>query len=148
LKKTEDSDDDYNDYQEGREVAKGKKHKVSQSRQFTAPVLTTFDKVEDSDDDDDNREGEVLERYDLNQEAPKLYPKTQTRSGLRRGFYKYGEGRVLAESGTSESGREQKIEQTPPEEEDKVTKSKESPIEPNSAKTQEHDVGGSRANST
>lgn len=77
-------------------------------------------KVEDSDDDDDYHEGEVRERHDLSHEAPKLYPKTQTRSGLRRGIYKYGEGRVLAESGMSESGHEQRIEQKPPEEEDKV----------------------------
>jgi hypothetical protein len=34
---------------------------------------------------------------------------TQTRSGLRRGFYKYGEGRVLAELGASDSGREQRL---------------------------------------
>ncbi|PMD17048.1 hypothetical protein NA56DRAFT_708266 [Hyaloscypha hepaticicola] len=96
--KTEDSDDDYNDYQEGRDVAKGKKRKV-----------------EDSDDDDDYHEGEARERHDLSHEAPKLYPKTQTRSGLRRGFYKYGEGRVLAESSLSYRNREQRFEPTPPQ---------------------------------
>jgi hypothetical protein len=148
LKMTEDSNDDYIDSQEGREVVKGKKCKESQLQQRRASILTTFDKIEDSDDDDDYHEGEVRERYDLGHEAPKPYPKTQTRSGLRRGFYKYGEGRVLADSGLTYSSREQRLEPTPPEEEGKVTESKESSIEPTSAKTQEHNFGGSTANST
>jgi hypothetical protein len=114
----------------------------------TAPNLTTFDKIEHSDDDDDYREGEVREKYDLSHEATELFSKTQTRSGLRRGFYKYGEGRVLAELGASDSGREQRLERTPAEEEGKVTGSKGSAIESTSAKSQELDVGGSTANST
>jgi hypothetical protein len=114
----------------------------------TAPNLTTFDKIEHSDDEDDYLEDEVREEHDLSHEATELYPKTQTRSGLRRGFYKYGEGLVLAELGASDSGREQRHEPTLPEEERKVTGSKESAIESTSAKSQELDVGGSTANST
>jgi hypothetical protein len=121
---------------------------VSQLQQCTAPNLTTLDKIEDSGDEDDYCEGEVREKHDLSHEATELYPTTQTRSGLRRAFYKYGEGRVLAELGASDSGREQRLKPAPPEEEFKVTGSKESAIESTSAKPREHDVGGSATSST
>jgi hypothetical protein len=147
LNQAEDTDDDYSDDHQGKEVAKGKRRKVSPLRQCTAAHLTNFDKIEDSDDDDDYREGEVRERHDLSSEALKLYAKTQTRPGLRRGFYKYGEGRVLAESGVSDSGREQRLAPTPPEEEGKGAESTKSAIEFPSAKCQENDVGSSTANS-
>ena len=115
-----------------------------------------FDEVEDTDDDDNYREGEVREKHDLIHEAPKLYTKTQTRSGLRRGFYKYGEGHVLGESNASGSGHERRLKSTPHKGESKGGGQMESgssannstAVQPDSATTGEPDAGGSTVNST